>query len=379
MADNGIFSDPNLHAWVDLPTNFASLPGVRLEHVKMLSEGRVPGEIVNTVMHEMTHHWCFFTSVGEVLSLLQHRVRDALLRLSLGQSIDEMDVVCDLARYEITESALRPIIEGMALFMEYDAVAGGPDVTYCRPLHFFSIVILRELAADKFMIHLVEIDRRLRANRTRPEGVRRKASLLAMPLASAKSIYLNGYLATKAFVYGKNQDFGGSYDKMLGYLRSYFFEDYGLIDAMFGDSPKQDDPVTIAKRIFPYLNVRMQNLFKSDLGPSVAEWDPPEPITAGYSDDIKLGERVIFPLRAIPTRGIGVSAEAEAKGYARHRELFRVLDTLGESEFLVGYKQRALKEILNRALMPVSSDRILSSARAKRLRPGMRRVRSSPA
>jgi hypothetical protein len=251
-SEDSSFRDPNIHAWVDLLTNFASLPNVRLEHVRFLQQGHVPIDIVNTVMHEMMHHWCFLTPVGEVLSLLKYRVRHALLAAVSGDNEDkfddDMDVVCDLVRYEAVERALGPIIEGLALFTEHDASTGGLDESYCRPLHQFSVFILHELftnASSRRLIHLAEVDEWLRRNRTRPEGVERKADLLASPLELGKSVYLAGYLTLKAFVVTRNNSFGGSYDKLLGYLRSYFFQDYGLVDAMFGAHPHDDDPIAI--------------------------------------------------------------------------------------------------------------------------------------
>ncbi len=361
MPGDGFFMDPDIHAWVDLPTNFASLPGVRREHVTSLLEGRIPSTIVNTVMHEMTHHWCFFSPVGEVLALLKYRVRHALLATALGQEIDQMDVACDLVRYEVIEKALSPIIEGLALFMEHDAGATGSDAVYCRPLHLFSVFILQNfLNADRRFINLLEVDQWLQKNRTLPTGVKRKVDLLSMPLDPAKSIYLSGYPALKSFVISGNKYFGGSYDKLLGYLRSYFFGDYGLIDVMFGDVPEGDDPIIITERISNYLIDRMRDLFKRDLAADVSEWSASEGLektaTVRYSDDIELGDGLIYPLRINPARGIGLSAEAAARGYSRHRDLFRVLDTSGEGTLLEAHKRRGLQEILNRSLMPICSE-----------------------
>jgi hypothetical protein len=340
VRDLDHFLHPDLHAWVDLPTNLASLPVIRLEHMQSLQAGRVPLEIVNTLMHEMMHHWCFSTPVGEVLALLRYRARHALLGLVEGNELDTLDVVCDLARYEITERALSPVIEGLALFTEHDAVAGGSDTTYCRPLHQLGVFILRELSKDKVFTHLNEVDRWLLSNRTSCEGVKRKADVLAMPLNPDKSIYLLGYLAIKAFIISQNQAFGGSYDKMLGYLRDYFFQDYGLIDTIFGDAPGGDDPVVIMDRIGNYFVRRFQNLYLRDLSSDLLQWDLEEPATVHRSDDIVLGNGVTFRLRAAPIRGISVSEEAEARGYARRKELFQVLNTEGESSLLEAHKLR---------------------------------------
>ena len=365
---SGLFRDPDVHAWVDLLTNFASLPNVRLDHIIAFEQGRVPVEIVNTVMHETMHHWCFFSPVGEVLALLKYRARHALLMNLDGREVDLMDVACDLTRYEIIEKCLGPLIEGLALFTEHDSETSGADESYCRPLHQFSIFILQELMAEEKqrLIHLFEIDNWLRRNRTRPEGVQRKADLLASPLDAAQNIYLAGYLTVKTFVHIQNRFFGGSFDKILGYLRSYFFQDYGLVDALFGDRPHDDDPVVIAQRVSEYLFTRMRALFQEDLAADVAEWekgeDPEMPLAEGSYEDVEVGQGVTYRLARRPARGIAVSPGAEANGFFWHRELLKVFDTRGESVLLEGHKLRGLREFICRRLMPICSERVRAHA-----------------
>jgi hypothetical protein len=370
---DGAFRDPDIHAWVDLLTNFASLPNVRLEHVRFLEQGRVPVDIVNTVMHEMMHHWCFFTPVGEVLALLKYRVRHALLAAPLNKELarwgEDLDVACDIVRYEVTEKVLGPIIEGLALFTEHDAVTGGSDESYCRPLQQMSLFIMHETMMHELgtdaakRIHFVaEVDEWLQRNRTRAEGVERKANLLASPLHPGKSIYLPGYLALKAFVAGRNSFFSGSYDKILGYLRDYFFRDYGLVDAMFGSRPEDDDPIDICDRVSTYMLNRVRDLFQRDLTADLLEWNPPDEFDEGATkiprENIKLADNLIYQLSKSLTRGINIPDDVAALGYRRHRDLFRVFDTSGENPLLEGHKLRGLREFVSRRLMRICSERI---------------------
>lgn len=357
-SKEGFFRDPDIDAWVDLLTNFASLPNVRPEHVRAFEQGQVPLDIVNTVMHEMMHHWCFFSPVGEVLALLQYRVRHALLGSLEGRQIDGLDVANDLVRYEIAEKVLGPIIEGLALFTEHDVVAGGTDESYCRPFAQLGQFILHGLAetGGHRLIHVAEVDEWLQRNRTRPEGVKRKADLLAEPLNLGKSIYLAGYLTLKAFIIIRNPVFGGSYDKMLGYLRSYFFHDYGLVDALFGPRPHDDDPVIIARRVSNYLLRRIKYLFQRDLTSDVKEWDTSQEADADRAhEDIELNGGTTYRLFH-PMCGLDVSAQAAANGYSWHRRLLKVFDTSNESPLLEGHKLRGLQEFANRRLMPICSE-----------------------
>jgi hypothetical protein len=361
------FRDPDVPAWVDLLTNFASLPNVRLEHVRFLEEGRVPVDIVNTVMHEMMHHWCFFSPVGDALALLQYRVRHALLaaiedKALLDRSDYDLDVVCDIVRHQMTVRLLSPLIEGLALLAEFDADADGSADSYCAPLTQFAMFILRESllsenAANRIH-HLTEIDEWLRRNRTRKAGVERKADQLASPLHPGKSIYLPGYLALKAFVIRKNVDFSGSYDKALAYLRDYFFCDYGLVNAMFAE----DDPVEICRRVSEYMLERMQGLFERDLTADLSKWDPSRSGEGKRaSEAIKLAENVYFKLPTEFTRGINVPDNVARQGYRWHRGLFKVFEPCGESPLLKGHKLRAAREFAGRRLMPICSERILAS------------------
>jgi hypothetical protein len=358
MLGGQVFLDPDITAWVDLPSNFAWLPNVRPEDAASMIEGRVSGGIIQTVLHETTHHWCFWTTIGEAMSLVRHRAQHGLLRLALGQDVDMRDIACDIARYEVVERALAPIIEGMALAMEHDAATRGSDTIHCRPLHHYTVLLLREVAMERSsrLIRMVETDQKLLTVRTSDAGLRRKLNILSMPLDPAKSVYLLGYLAAKAFIVGRNRFFNGSSDKALAYLKSYFFEDYGLVTAMFGEQPDDDDPVLVAQRVSDHLIRRVETLFRGDLASGVAAWDQQEPEQPPrYQDDIDLGKDFRYPLRITPAHGIAVPPEDEAYGYALHRELIRSLAMTGGEGLLDGHQQHGLRTLFTRPLMPISS------------------------
>jgi hypothetical protein len=358
MLGGQVFLDPDITAWVDLPSNFAWLPNVRPDDAVSMIEGRVPGRIIQTVLHETTHHWCFWTTIGEAMSLVRHRAQHGLLRLALGQDVDMLDIACDIARYEVVERALAPIIEGMALAMEHDAATRGSDTIYCRPLHHYEVLLLLEVMkeASSRLIHLVESDQKLLTVRTSEAGLRRKLNILSMPLDPAKSVYLLGYLAAKAFIVGRNRFFDGSSDKALAYLKDYFFKDYGLVTAMFGKRPDDDDPVQVAQRVCSHLVRRVETLFRGDLASGVAAWDQQDPEQPPrYQEDIDLGKGFHYPLRVTPAHGIAVRPKDEAYGYALHRELIRSLAMTGGEALLDGHQQRGLRARFTRSLMPISS------------------------
>jgi hypothetical protein len=359
MWSGQTFFEPERTAWVDLPSNFAWLPNVRPEHAASLIKGRVPTEIIQTVIHETTHHWCFWTVVGEAMSLVRHRAQLGLLRLTLGQDVNDSDIACDIARYEVVERALAPIIEGMALAMEHDATNGGSDTIYCRPLHQYHALLTEEMMEDSYFLHLRDVDRKLMKVRTSEAGLTRKLNnILSMPLDVTKSVYLLGYLAAKAYIVGQNMFFKGSSDMALSYMKSYFFDDYGLIATMFGDDPHNDDPVRILERVGNYLVRRVDALFRNDLASGVAAWEPqvPEPLeSARYKSNIDLGNGVIYPLWITPTPGIDVTPADEKKGYTRHRELIQDLEVTGEDALIDGHQQNGLQMLFMRPLMPISS------------------------
>ena len=71
------FFEQGGNAWIDLPTNFTSLPAFREpEDVNGLLENNLPLDKAPVFLHEMTHHWCFNSPLGIALTLLKARLQE---------------------------------------------------------------------------------------------------------------------------------------------------------------------------------------------------------------------------------------------------------------------------------------------------------------
>ena len=75
------------------------------------------------VLHEAVHHWCFDTPVGVGLGLLRQQLVEGALG---GEALEHSAAL--YIRYVAAIEAIRPIVEGIALFAEFDVNPGAGNL-----------------------------------------------------------------------------------------------------------------------------------------------------------------------------------------------------------------------------------------------------------
>ncbi|MFG2022147.1 hypothetical protein [Streptomyces sp. NPDC048825] len=277
--------------------------------------GHGPPEQLLTFLHEVTHHWCFRSDVGQALLFLAARadmnahalsalsddiderpnndvsddlwgefVRDLgpLLRAAvedprsrLGSRLESvrndlgLAVHDDVIRIQVALALLRPLAEGLALFAEFDAISRiqsevWSPLPYSVALNFAG----RERLAqgphvEPFNIMLIagELLSRVRSS---PLALSRKASMLGSPLKTGSPLtrgsggYLLGYLTVKSlWRHLLTQDFRlfAETDLSLMYMRSFFYDDLGLAALLV--QPPISDCMLSTQRIIDHLQERI--------------------------------------------------------------------------------------------------------------------------
>jgi hypothetical protein len=202
--------------------------------------GVYPDRVLPQFVHEIDHHSCFETPVISALSLL--RLEAASLHYQDPSNLHGH--IC-LARHVVASEILRPIIEGFALFSEFDVMVAqtyGNSVSnqLVTLASFFrhreSIVAIEPgVVGGAGMAMLIAPLMRLR---TLPELLDRKSNILSSDLTAAGDAYLLGYLAIKNLWVLAAIKFGRLIDSDLFrlLLRHHVFSDSELISLLLDPS-----------------------------------------------------------------------------------------------------------------------------------------------
>lgn len=120
---------------------FCSLTGARtfidsnLVHLDVIDAGNlarnlmgqdavgVSPELLPDVLHEAVHHWCLNSRVGIALTLARVELTDASLLDNTGARMGGCYI-----KYLTALGALRPVVEGLACFAEFDAAPGSGNL-----------------------------------------------------------------------------------------------------------------------------------------------------------------------------------------------------------------------------------------------------------
>jgi len=187
----------------------------------------VDAALLPDVLHEAVHHWCFNTPVGIALGILQEQLMEAM---QSGAAPGELGAL--YIRYNTASKTLGPLIEGMALFAEYDLVPGDGNLRV-TPLNWLAILAYPDL------IHSNE------ENRTTEEAIRsaisrlrcveataaRKDNLLCQPLDPRPlGGYLTGYMLVKGLWLQAvtRSSLARDTELWLAFLRAWIFHDTEL-------------------------------------------------------------------------------------------------------------------------------------------------------
>ncbi len=372
MTDLSQFFDHSGDAWIDLPTNFTSLPGFDSpKDIQALLDHDIPRDLSSTFMHEMTHHWCFDSPLGLALSLVKSRITYGITALELGIEYEELDVLDDIIRYQTTIELMRPIAEGLALFAEHDARPSGLAIYSTPMLQMFlmrkSLFLPGEEDAGPHLWtpdKLTKLHRKgLDEVRLSKAGIERKANLLCSSLDTATSPYLSGYLTIKSLWHMQMEATETiiSSDMMLSYLRTYFYYDHGLIAALLDPGHETQ----IADRLAKYIHARLTTLSNNNLKKDLELWDEAAD-SEGNQHLLKMSDRgdVESLVEYQPTPGLRNDEEQSQRGFEHLVAMINALDhQLEPHELLRAIKHVAAKRLALRGLMPVAAVPVQATSR----------------
>jgi hypothetical protein len=329
-------------SWTDLASNVTHLGGVQLaDHLDdLVTPGSGPSSLLLGCLHELTHHWCFLSSVGVTITGLTFRIADAIAG---EQKHREELVLHDLVAYRTVTALMRPLVEGLALFAEFDINSIGRSRIFSRPLvmgiNLFARpgLLIDPLAEDgnfpasEFPGGLnasLSMIGELRPVRLSKDGIRRKVNVLAKRADQDPDGYLIGYLSVKGLWRLLRQRCDRLYtetDLAFAFMRSFFFHDQKLIEILL--TPRRERVEELANRIHKHLGRRMgqladvtaedidafENHVLNETPLESAAWAPCLHISA---DEWKRGQRAYAKrLRVLLADPVGKSARTGLPGF----------------------------------------------------------------
>lgn len=253
-------------AWTDLISNVTTLrpPAPEDDPRPWLGWGEAGADELSVFLHEATHHWCFTSPVAFTIAGLVLRARMNVVRYVNGEHDVETAIINDLVRTETAVALLRPFAEGLALFAEFDAITRARSKALSPILQsLFQFFVAPQRAADLMnelppeLANTVAVAEVLGALRTNPETIERKASLLLKPFAAAAGGYLPGYLAVKSLwraALPKHPRLAGETDTFLMFLRSFLYDDWGLVGILLST---EDDELRSSEAIVRHVSGRL--------------------------------------------------------------------------------------------------------------------------
>jgi len=224
----------------DRTTNVTLLSNTRIHEdlPRLLSLGEGPERLLPAFLHEATHHWCFFSAVGTALAMLQMRIHRAALNIGEpGDGGQDQELARSLNRYETAVSLLELLDEGMALFAEFDITTRMTSQAVSRPLELAATFFAAPHGdhEDEFNFTTGWVQGLVRTVRLSAQVLDRKVNVLGQPLSSARSPYLVGYMLVRQLWLSacrKEWRLASETDLFLMYLRSFIYEDFGLVEKL---------------------------------------------------------------------------------------------------------------------------------------------------
>lgn len=274
-----------------------------------LLQGDLSPRLLNTFLHEVTHHWCFMSPLGNALALLRMRAyRRAAVTLS-GERDESSDLLDDVMRQQATVEMLRPLAEGLACFMELDAVPGnasvisGPMVAAC--MHFGGVENRKNGELDRTLFYL------LYETRLHTSSFQRRENILASRFGLEEGGYLAGYLSVKnLWNFARTHVVAAAdADLFACFLRSFIYDDYAFVAVVLDPSACEGDAVNIVAN---YFLSRVRTFLSMDLEAAFAEYE--KSYLAGEVEEKRLGSLVG---RHGKLAGLGIDADQAQLGKER--------------------------------------------------------------
>ena len=242
FADPDI-SSPSARSYVDIVSNTGLIRTLSAtEDLGRLMTGRLPEVALPLFLHEGTHHWCFHSSLGVALAGLYYRgIVGFWLAANTVQPETSADSTViqpldDILRFQAATKLLQPLMEGLALFAEFDCSV---DEEKIMPLPLGVATALfsgsnKQHGSGKPHEILQAAIRRAHES---PEVVQRKTSVVVNEFTPSRNPYLSGYLAVKRLWWAaaRNHDAFATASTFLVFLRNYIFEDLALVSVLLDE------------------------------------------------------------------------------------------------------------------------------------------------
>lgn len=338
MSKVDVLCSLGTRAQTDPVTNLTFLEPADTDVRPWLGFGELSEAQLTTLLHEATHHWCMMSPVGSALSLIAWRSRLRFADAIEGEHPDPKLFSCmliDSVKHVWTMELLRPLLEGLALFAEHDAISKVASTARSPVMNWAAVLATEPAEVQRlidegipFQYALEEaICRRISRLRLSDEATTSKASLLVQPFAMNSGGYLPGYLAVKSLrrvLAMKSSRLLSETDLAMAYLRSFFFADYTLASILASEA---SDASNACDQIAEAINQRIQaidNVTKKDI----------DAFEEALDDESQMGDSPNFPgLR-----------QASSATVAREN-LAKLL-----AEFAAGTSNRTLREFACRSI-----------------------------
>lgn len=239
-----------------------------------LAKGSVSQELAWPILHELTHHASLQTPVGNSLSALSVSHTSVVG----GSALDANELkgpARDLVRYRAADTYFRPLLEGLALFAEFDASSGDFPIA-----SWTSQVSARLFCFDESRLAILggkdvlnPLKSMLEQLRTSSDYSSRKLSLFDRGIGDPDA-YLLGYLLVKALWSDlcTRQMIWQNSDMFMMFLNDYFFSDFLLAHHLV--STKEMTTEEELSNIQIYLHNKVVSLSKNcgEFGREFAEY-----------------------------------------------------------------------------------------------------------
>ncbi|MGN7970202.1 hypothetical protein [Microbacterium sp. 22296] len=284
-------------SFVDLLSNRAFLREVELdEELAELAVGAGNPNIMPIFLHEAAHFSSMSRWLGTALTLLWLRASSTV------RDRPESQRAADAARIAAFSNLMRPWLEGIACYAQFDATPGGAESLSSVGQMFLSNFVAEDLRAkaaqsggsisDDDLSELIA--QKLARMRFAKQSVSKKADLLLSPLHFADGGYLAGYLCVKAFagICESASGLASDTDLMLSYVQSVVLEDPGLIVALLRTSDDRREAVSfLAEKVRDRIAFVSSQDFRSAVPDDLARFDH-DLATGGLSSDFAQSRHV---------------------------------------------------------------------------------------
>jgi hypothetical protein len=266
------FTDP-------LSNTTAISPVIVRRDMGAVLQGRLPDVALSSFIHEFTHHWCMASLFGDTLALIQLRATRMVLSHIIRDEIAPLDDAVEdlrwnafdqMIRFDTALAVMRPILEGLALFAEFDAAPGDTDLILPTSSWIFRAFCLdpndKGVPTQSFND---AVRLKLLLARTSRANLERKESVLAEPISAIRDGYLASYLFMKDLwsEAGSADPRYHDRDFFVEAIKRWFLDDLALISHLLDDDTRD---LSAANAITDYFTSRLSELISGGF-PSLAD------------------------------------------------------------------------------------------------------------